>query len=110
MSAAFEIFQYISKRGSATRPELRHALGHYEKTVDSAIRKLERLGYIERSGLTAKIGRRKSAVIFTLADICFDMSKISDRRGRPSKRLLQRHKPEHTFDALNAVMNTLALR
>lgn len=102
MTAADQIFSYIQSHGKATRPELERAFGLYEKTVDSAIRKLERLGCIKRAGKAPKVGKQRRAVIFAIADARIDLSLIGDCRGRP--RVKSETKQAHSFDALNQAM------
>lgn len=103
MTAAEQILAYIQGHGMATRPELERVFGLYEKTVDSAIRKLERLGCIERAGLTPKTYHRKRSVIFAPTNNAVDPVKVGDCRGRHCKTFAE---PEqtHTFDALNNAM------
>ncbi|WP_027798274.1 hypothetical protein [Paraburkholderia dilworthii] len=83
MTASDQIFAFIKKNGSGTRPEMEKALGLCERTVDSGIRKLERLGYIKRAGMTAKEWRKSPAIIFVLADVAPDLKLVGDCRGRP---------------------------
>ncbi|MDE1179477.1 hypothetical protein [Paraburkholderia sp.] len=107
MTAADKIFAHITANGSATRPAMEKKFDLCEKTVDAAFRKLERLGYIKRDGLTPKIRHRKSAVIFVLASAEPDLKLIADTRGRPSVKAT---KAGPTFDALGAAMNALFQR
>lgn len=86
MTAADQIFAYIQSHGKATRPELERVFGLYEKTVDSAIRKLERLGYIKRAGRTPKVHHQRRAVIFAITNTVVDERLIGDCRGRPPHR------------------------
>ena len=108
MTAADQIFAYIQSHGKATRPELERAFGLYEKTVDSAIRKLERLGCIKRAGKTPRLARQRRAVIFAIANDQIDSRLIGDCRGRP--RIETEAKPAHSFDALSQAMNALFKR
>ena len=108
MTAADQIFSYIQSHGKATRPELERAFGLYEKTVDSAIRKLERLGCIKRIGKTPKVARQRRAIIFAIANLAVDGRLIGDCRGRP--RIEAEAKPTHSFDALSQAMNALFKR
>lgn len=109
MSAADRIFDYIKQHGRATRPEMEIALDLCERTVDSGIRKLERLGYIKRDGMTKKEWRKTPAIIFTLARINVDLSLIRDCRGRP--RLTEAPITQtHSFDALTAAMSNFFQR
>ncbi|WP_321905156.1 MarR family transcriptional regulator [Paraburkholderia tropica] len=103
MTAAEQILAYIQGHGHATRPELERVFGLYEKTVDSAIRKLERLGCIERTGHTKRIPRRKPAVIFSATGYPVDPLQVADCRGRHSKTISEPvNKP--SFDALSDAM------
>jgi hypothetical protein len=109
MTAADRIFAYIKQHGRATRPEMEAALDLCERTIDSGIRKLERLGYIERSGVTPKEFRKTPAIIFALAGTSVDLRLIRDCRGRP--RLTEpvvTHK--HSFDALTSAMSNFFQR
>ena len=111
MTAAEQILAYIQGHGMATRPELERVFGLYEKTVDSAIRKLERLGCIERAGKTAKQWRKHSAVVFVLSDFSPDLKQVRDCRGRPRKteviETISDPKPAHDFEELSRAMNSL---
>lgn len=109
MTAANRIFAYIKQNGRATRPEMEIALDLCERTVDSGIRKLERLGYIKRDGMTQKEFRKTPAIIFTLASTNVDLRLVRDCRGRPR---LNEHAPveKHSFDALTAAMSNFFLR
>lgn len=102
-TAAERILAYIQGHGMATRPELERVFGLYEKTVDSAIRKLERLGCIERAGFTAKVHRRKPSVIFAPTNYPVDPAQVGDGRGRHCKTFAEPEQ-KHTFDALNNAM------
>jgi len=103
MTAAEQILAYMQQHGKATRPELERVFGLYEKTVDSAIRKLERLGCIKRAGHTPRVPRRKPAVIFALTGEWVDPEEIGDCRGRHCKTV-DEPVHQHSFDALNSVM------
>ena len=99
-TAAEQILAYIQGHGMATRPELERVFGLYEKTVDSAIRKLEGLGCIERTGQTVKAPRRKPSIVFAPTGNPVDPAKI----GRGHSRHRQSDEVTHTFDALNNAM------
>ncbi|MEX3914853.1 hypothetical protein AB4Y43_01215 [Paraburkholderia sp. BR10872] len=101
MTAAEQIVSYLQEHGKATRPELERVFGLYEKTVDSAIRKLERLGFIERTGKTPRVPRRKCAVVFSLTGEPIDAAKVGRTLVRHGKAEAAR---EHSFDALNNAM------
>jgi hypothetical protein len=105
MTAADMIYAHIAKNGTATRPEMEALFQITEKTVDSAIRKLERLGYICRAGFAPRQGKNRQAVIFILTDAQPDARLIADCRGRPAKESGS-VKPSHSFDALGAAMNS----
>jgi hypothetical protein len=102
MTAADRIYAYIKECRRTTRPELERQLSLSEKTVDSAVRKLERLGCIKRDGKAPAVQRQKRAVIFALADATVDADKVGDRRGRPRDGA-PRPQPL-SFVALNQVM------
>lgn len=104
MTVADMIYAHIAKNGTATRPEMEALFQITEKTVDSAIRKLERLGYIARSGLAPRQGKNRPAVIFVLSGADADPRLIADCRSRPAKESGS-VKPSHSFDALSAAMN-----
>jgi hypothetical protein len=106
LTTAEQILAYIEKHGKATRPELERVFGLYEKTVDSAIRKLVRLGFIKRAGKTPKIPRQKRSVIFALTGLEIDLSLVGDCRGRP--RISAESKPVESalnFGELTQAMN-----
>jgi hypothetical protein len=104
MTVADMIYAHIKENGSATRPQMELLFQSTEKTVDSAIRKLERLGYIRRDGTTPHEWRKRPAVVFVLTDVEPDARLIADCRGRPAKESGS-VKPSHSFDALSAAMN-----
>ena len=111
MTAAEQILAYMQKHGKATRPELERVFGLYEKTVDSAIRKLERLGCIKRAGKTPRVPRRKPAVIFALTGEWVNPAEIGDCRGRPRNaerpvEAIPETKPILDFDEINRAMNS----
>jgi len=58
MTVANQIVEYLEAHGKTTRPELERVFGLCEKTVDSAIRKLEMLGCIKRAGRTRPVENR----------------------------------------------------
>ncbi|MDE1139946.1 MAG: hypothetical protein PW999_09885 [Paraburkholderia tropica] len=103
MTAAEQILAYIESHGRATRPELERVFGLYEKTVDSAIRKLERLGCIERTGHTKRVPRRKPAVIFAATGYPVDPLQVADCRGRHCKKSGEPIN-KHSFDAIGDAM------
>jgi len=105
LSAADQIYAHIMQHGRTTRPELERIYDLCEKTVDAAIRKLERLGYIRRAGMAPRQGKNRQAVIFALTDAQADPRLIADCRGRPAKQS-GTVKPSHSFDALGAAMNS----
>jgi hypothetical protein len=102
-TTADKIFAHIKQHGKATRPDIERIYDLCEKTVDTAIRKLERLGYIKRAGTTPKEWHKRPAVIFVLSDAQADLKLVSDCRGRPR---LTEAAPRRTysFDALTAAM------
>lgn len=104
MTAADMIYAHIAQNGKATRPEMEALFHLTEKTVDTAIRKLERLGYIKRNGMTPHEWRKRPAVVFMLTDVKPDVDLIGDCRGRPAKES-DSARPDHSFDALSEVMN-----
>lgn len=102
MTASDQIFAHIKRHGRATRPELERVYGLCEKTVDSAIRKLERLGYIKRAGIKEREWRKRPTVVFVLADVSADLKLVGDCRGRP--RLTVKPALHHSNDALESAM------
>lgn len=107
MTAADLIYTHILHRGQATRPEMEALFHLTEKTVDSAIRKLERLGYIKRNGMQYGEGKVRPSVIFALTEANHDLRLIGDCRGRPAKESNRSARSVHSFDALTEAMNCL---
>lgn len=104
MTAADMIYAHLVQNGKATRPEMEALFHLTEKTVGTAIRKLERLGYIHRAGMTPKEHHKKRAVIFKLTDTKHDLRLVGDCRGRP--HLTEATTTQtHSFDALTLVMS-----
>jgi predicted transcriptional regulator len=103
MTAADLIYAHITEHGSATRPELEKKFDLCEKTVDTAIRKLEGLGCIKRSGMTQREWHKRPAVVFVVGDAEVAPELISDTRGRPR---IQAVKTTISFDALTNAMNS----
>lgn len=102
MTAADRIFEYIKSNGKATRPEMEIALGLCERTVDTGIRKLERLGYIKRDGMTEKEWRKNRCVIFALSNVSPNLKLVGDCRGRP--RLTEQETADPSAEALTNAM------
>lgn len=114
-TAAEQILAYMQKHGKATRPELERVFGLYEKTVDSAIRKLERLGCIKRAGHTRRVPRGKAAVIFAPTGEYIHPKAIGDCRGRPRNteqlgESISETKPMLDFDEINRAMRGFFVR
>jgi DNA-binding Lrp family transcriptional regulator len=102
MTASDRIFAYIKAHGRATRPEMEKTLDLCERTVDSGIRKLERLGYIKRDGMTTKEWRKSQAIVFVLSGVAPDLKLVGDCRGRP--RIDSKPVINQTPDALGCAM------
>lgn len=110
MTAADLIYTHILHRGQATRPEMEALFHLTEKTVDSAIRKLERLGYIHRAGMKVGEGKVRPSVIFALTEADHDLRLVGDCRGRPPKRSNHSAVSTASFDALSEAMNCFFAR
>jgi hypothetical protein len=110
MTASDRIFAFIKQHGSGTRPQMEMALGLCERTVDSGIRKLERLGYIKRAGTTAKEWRKSPAIVFVLSEAAPDLRLIGDCRGRPRLSHVStiNHRDDSLVDAMAAFFGRAA--
>lgn len=88
MSAASMICEWLTEHGEATRPEMQRQLGLHEKAVETAIRKLIRIGCISDTGRRRHEGGPNSANIFALGSKTFDQRTFTlfdGGSGRPRK-------------------------
>lgn len=106
MRAAALVCAYLVEHKEATRPELRRALGIHEKSIESAIRKLIRLGFVADSGRKKHETSPRPAIVYVPGEKQFDQKEFSKWvRGTKENKPLQFEAP--AFDALQSAMNQL---
>lgn len=109
MSIAEQIYRYISERGSATRPELRHELVMHEKAVETAMRKLVNKGFVAETDRTRQYGEGRAAPVYELGSVMFTQEAFTTGPvppGRPRKIRAESESP-YSFVALGAAMNSM---
>ncbi|KVN08210.1 hypothetical protein WT09_30775 [Burkholderia stagnalis] len=88
MSAASMICERLTDHGETTRPQLQRQLGLHEKAVETAIRKLIRMGCVVDTRRTCREGGPRLSPIYALGPVKFDQdafSRFDGERGRPRK-------------------------
>ena len=89
MSAAALICEWLAAHREATRPELQRQLGLHEKAVETAIRKLLRVGCVVDTHKTCREGGPRLSHIYAIGTVRFDQetfSRFDGERGRPRKQ------------------------
>lgn len=111
MSAASEICAYLASHPEATRPELSRKLDIHEKAIETAIRKLVRMGCVIDTKQTRIEGSKRASNIYARGKVVFDQEAFTNfdgQRGRPRKdEIRSRSAPvkKFEFDGLLAAMS-----
>lgn len=104
--AAALVCNYLTEHKEATRPELKRALGIHQKSIESAIRKLIRMGFVADSGRKKFETSPRAAIVYVLGEREFDQKEFS-KWVRGSKPKSNAPKVIPNFDALQSAMNQL---
>lgn len=100
-TVAERIVSYLRENPPATRPQIRRALNAEDEALQTAFRKLEGLGYVERVGKLYTEGGGMPQILFAVANVEIDAGKIGDGRGRPKRGHVENPR---AFAGFNAAM------
>ena len=106
MSIASRICEYLQHHGKATRPQLSHDLEINEKSVETAIRKLLRGGFLCDTGALLPNPHGRKSPVYALGDRQFTQAAFTTGPvpvGRPRKEVCE----EYSFRELGSAMNAL---
>lgn len=109
MSIAEQIYCYIAKHGSATRPELRRELNMHEKAVETAMRKLVSKGFVAETDRLRSYGDGRAAPVYQPGTKLFTQEAFTTGPvppGRPRK-IRAEDDSSYSFAALGAAMNSM---